>query len=591
LVLKKILHMKLLLTITLMIFAFFANSQTFNAAFQDINFGGTGVTITNKVGTGFAAGDVVLYEDVITIGSQAIDAIVRTISVDPSMTYHDNASTSGSAMTNNEPRFFSPQFNFSSSGEAEFRFEFILGGSYNNSTDSGTIITLENIMINTYDIDGNGSSGTNQYNQYGGFYSTYLSSSTNIQTNYDVSSGLTNFRSGTSGNVSNVLDDDTRVQVAYYSISTFPIVVGAEGSGYAYFFIDFGTGASWSTPPDTISAPVVDLDTISPGNNSSDTFCLVPSPITNGGTNITTTNSTVDELIVTFDSADIIDGTDEVFVILGATTGDTVPLYFTTTTNFANVTLDGVIYTATGTVSGEQRIITFERLSGLMSVPETENLLDSIAYYNAMPSTALRQFEITIRSGPFTSVATEYEVYTSCSFLFVHELDLDAVITKDQNVLLNWRASNEDYTSHYTLEKSVNPEQWTTLVIINKQEDRYSFIDADAISGENCYRLTQFSVDGTRENHVVSCIENNSIDPTIDLFPNPSHAVLNISCNNCKDPIIKVLDGRGLDVTNATQRVNQDDLVLDISGLRQGFYIISIETNSTIISKPFSIIP
>jgi hypothetical protein len=146
-------------------------AQVFNANFQPVNFGGTGVTITNKVGTGTAVNNKVLYQNVITVGTQQIDAIVTTLALNNvgTFTAFDQTGT-GTGYTNNLPQWFSPQFNFGTGGgSAQFRFEFIIGGSYNNTTNTGTPVTLQNVKINTYDIDGNGTTGTNQFNEFGGF--------------------------------------------------------------------------------------------------------------------------------------------------------------------------------------------------------------------------------------------------------------------------------------------------------------------------------------------------------------------------------------------------------------------------------------
>ena len=59
-------------------FAFNGNVQIFNASYSQISMGGTGVTITAKVGSGLSVNDIVLYQNVITISGQQIDAIVRT---------------------------------------------------------------------------------------------------------------------------------------------------------------------------------------------------------------------------------------------------------------------------------------------------------------------------------------------------------------------------------------------------------------------------------------------------------------------------------------------------------------------------------
>ncbi len=587
--------MKSVFTVLTLLCAIFSNAQTYNAAFQDIDFGGTGVTITNKVGTGLAAGDVVLYEDVVTISGQDIDAIVRTIAVDPTMTNHDNPSTTGFGMTNNEERFFSPQFNFSAAGEAEFRFEFILGGSYDNSTDSGTIVTLENVAINTYDIDGNGLSGTNQYNQFGGFYNTYLGSATTVSPTYDVGSGLTNFRSSISSNVSNVLDDNTRVQVAYSSVSSFTIVVGAEGGGYAYFFIDFGTGSTWTNPPDTLSPPLVDLDTSTPGEERTDTFCATPSYFTGGGTNIVTTNPTIDELMITYDSSAVRDGAYEQLLVQGAVSGDTLPLYFLSDTSYAVVDLNGVQFQAEGTISGEQRTITFTRLVGTMSVAETEMLLDSLAYYNAMPSTALRQFDVLMRSGAFTSLATQFNTLTSCSFLSIAQLDFEISSSKDNHAVLRWYVKNETDVSHYEIERSVNPEHWESIGWVSSyalQNDFniYTFVDQNTLPSEICYRLTPYSTSNAPAGSYVECIDLTSKDPIVDVFPNPSKDKIQVNLVNCNDPRITFTDSRGLDISGEIKPLHGSNLEFDLGNLRQGLYFIHVETNSGIVTKPLTVV-
>jgi hypothetical protein len=81
-------------------------AQTYNVSYNAINFGGTGVTITNKVGTGVAVNNIVLYQNVITIGGQQIDAIVRTQEIsNVTFTTYDQAGT-GTGYTNNLATYF-----------------------------------------------------------------------------------------------------------------------------------------------------------------------------------------------------------------------------------------------------------------------------------------------------------------------------------------------------------------------------------------------------------------------------------------------------------------------------------------------------
>ena len=178
------------LTIFFLLSGFFTVSAqaVFNANNGNINF--LAANKVHKVGTnGSSVGNVTLYTNVITIGGQRIDCIVRTIGLtNGSFTLpqspaantipFDYSSPTGSGLSANLDRFFSPMLTFNNGGgSAKFKFEFILGNSYNNTTNKGNPVIIQNITLNTYDIDGNGGATSNQYNEFGGFSSVTLSAS------------------------------------------------------------------------------------------------------------------------------------------------------------------------------------------------------------------------------------------------------------------------------------------------------------------------------------------------------------------------------------------------------------------------------
>jgi hypothetical protein len=123
----------------------------FNANFGNIDF-----LVANKIhkvgANGSGVGNVTLYTNVITIGGQTIDCIVRTVAITNGSFLLPLGSAGGTipfdysspvGATGNQDRFFSPTFTFNSGGgSCDFEFEFILGGSYNNSTNSGTPIHM-----------------------------------------------------------------------------------------------------------------------------------------------------------------------------------------------------------------------------------------------------------------------------------------------------------------------------------------------------------------------------------------------------------------------------------------------------------------
>ena len=141
-------------------------SQNYDANFNSFNFGSNFV---NKIGNGQSNGNKVLYTNVITIGGQSIDVIVTTVSVS-NVSSFQNYDGGGTAA---EIPFFNPRLSFGSGGGSfKVNFQFILGGSYNNTTNTGTNIQIKNFYINSYDLDGNGSAGTNQFNEFQ-FFSSY----------------------------------------------------------------------------------------------------------------------------------------------------------------------------------------------------------------------------------------------------------------------------------------------------------------------------------------------------------------------------------------------------------------------------------
>jgi gliding motility-associated-like protein len=224
------------------------SAQTYDANQKRVSFGGAGVTISHKVGTnGKTAGDLVLYENVITIGGQKIDALIKNVTLTNVTTFGEFDATTSSSASGQNDSFFSPQFNFSGSGSWKFNITFIKNGTYSATTKTGTAVNLINVVLNTYDIDGNGSTGTNQFNEFGDLKSYQLGSGTNITASYNSTSGLTKFRSNISTNSTSILADAQRVRVYFDTLSSIDFIVGAEAAGLAYFFLDFSVGPTFST--------------------------------------------------------------------------------------------------------------------------------------------------------------------------------------------------------------------------------------------------------------------------------------------------------------------------------------------------------
>ncbi|MCC6286245.1 MAG: putative Ig domain-containing protein [Chitinophagaceae bacterium] len=391
----------------------------FDNVYNNINFGGgsgtTLVTITPKVGTGTSVGNIVLYENVAQLSGIQIDCIVKTRSLTGgSFTNFDQPLiTDGSTFNNNDPRFFSPQLTFNAGGgSAIFDFQFILGNSYNNTTNTGTPVVLQNVKVNTYDIDGNGTTNSNQANEFDGFSTSELSNSTTIQApTFNTTTNLTRYRSNVSTNNTTVTADATRVRLTYNNISDFSILVSAGATGAAYYFIDFGAGPAFSAATTITQAPTADLNTDVIGVNNGTSGCGSALSFTaSSQTNITSTTN-LTQLTISFPAASIADGANETFTVNGATSGGTIPLDSDGSTS---VILGGNTYTAVRSSSSGVRTVTFT--TATFTVAKAEALLDAIRYLNSAgaPTSGDRNFTVNVRTSAFESPDAIFTATLNC---------------------------------------------------------------------------------------------------------------------------------------------------------------------------------
>lgn len=367
-----------------------------------------------------AAETVFLYKNVITINGQQVDALVTTETVS-SITfgsYDPNSQTAIAPNPNNiQENWFITQFSGNSNGYATFRFQFIEGGSYNGDTTNpaGTPVILQHVYVNSYDIDGAGSNNTNQYVEFGGFGKVELKNNTVIESTYNTTTQLTQFRSSVTTNNNagpgTAEGDRYRVRVTYDEISTFRISMGRV-SGTAYFALDFSAGNVWQPTVETTYAPTIDLNTNdASGTHYQASFTTIPVGLTaDGGTNNIATSNTGDlaNLNVSIADGDVIDGADEKIVIGGTT----IPLNFANGATFT-VTVGGVTYTATGVVANNTHKLVFTRTGGNAFTPAAaEELIDALQYNNTdnSPTPGTRVFHVDYVQGAFISNTAEFTV-------------------------------------------------------------------------------------------------------------------------------------------------------------------------------------
>ncbi len=518
---------------------------TFDANFRPISF--RNAAKVHKVGTnGSAAGNITLYTNVITIGgTQQIDCIVRTVSITNGVFQlpgsaasgtipFDYSSATGTGMSANDDNFFSSTFNFNTGGgSCRFRFEFILGGSYNDATNTGTAVNLQNVYLNSYDIDGNGTSGTNQFNEFNSFSSYSLGTGSTIGVAYNNTSRLTSFLSTISTNVSVVTAQTTRIRLAFNTVSAIDVVVGAQGAGQAFFFLDFSIGtAAWT--PSTVVSPNLDLNTSSAGSNNTSTTCASASNISSGVTNYTNTAGAVNEVRAVFTSASVLNGNNETLLVNGSTSpvNASIQLGFTTSTS-STFNLAGATFLAQSSVVGGISTIVFtNNAGGTLTNAQTEALMDALQYkHNSLiPSSGIRELQFTIQDGSFNSNTASYVVNVDCGTLPVTWVYFKgyALATATE---LTWATSQEYNNAYFEVERSTDAKNYIVIGRVmpgQASANEYRFTDLQPTQGVSYYRLKQIDINGTFKYSSIVRVTNLGFD-VISFRTNSSSNTLNVT--------------------------------------------------------------
>ncbi|WP_370216380.1 cadherin repeat domain-containing protein, partial [Neptunomonas phycophila] len=208
-------------------------------------------TSTLLSGNGTDQGSSYLYTNLITIDGQSIDAIVTLSTL-------SNATVDAFDSTVNpyaDTASFQPNLTINSAGGyADFTFRFILGGSYNaGSNPTGTLVTLRNVLANSYDLDGTQADANGrQYTEFENIGGYTLSTSTQLVRS-EPSSGVTRFVTTVGGNIGDApgttAGDNIRVLVSFDELSETTIQMGDTSvTGIAYYGIDFSEGPAFVDP-------------------------------------------------------------------------------------------------------------------------------------------------------------------------------------------------------------------------------------------------------------------------------------------------------------------------------------------------------
>lgn len=216
--------------------------------------------------------------------------------------------------------------------------------------------------------------------------------------------------------------------------------------------------------------------------------------------------------------------------------------------------------------------------------------------WNAQPSgTVTGSGPYTIANTTGISTFSNFGAGIPGSLLPIELSTFNASISGD-NVKIKWSTLSETNNDYFTLEKSIDGENWSSIYTCDgagtsTNVHNYSFIDEDPYSGLNYYRLKQTDFNG---NFVYSSVE--SIDIKNDsvsfvIYPNPafleeSTVIVKGVCVETASISIENLSG--IQMCSGLVEISKSPIKIklaDICYLQAGTYFITIKGKNIVQNK------
>jgi uncharacterized delta-60 repeat protein len=150
----------------------------------------------------------------------------------------------------------------------------------------------------------------------------------------------------------------------------------------------------------------------------------------------------------------------------------------------------------------------------------------------------------------------------------------------------DWPGKNINY---YSVQRSGNGSAFNEIArLFNRNNsaiaEQYSYEDAASLSGSNYYRLAAVSADGSTAYSNIIAIDNNV--NTVKIYPNPVRNALQVEGLPATEKTkLTITDFSGN--TRMSVQITGKNYNWNISQLRQGNYILKVESKGMIVTKKF----
>ena len=178
----------------------------------------------------------------------------------------------------------------------------------------------------------------------------------------------------------------------------------------------------------------------------------------------------------------------------------------------------------------------------------------------------------------------------TCTSLPVTLLSFDGKRLDVNNVLLNWKTTNEVNNFGFDVERSLGSTgQFVKVGFVQALQDQelikeYSFPDPNSFAGTSYYRLRQIDLDSNFVYSKIIAIENTGQGESMTLYPNPVKSLLNLAIvsQDGGNAELYVMDAMGKVIARQSLYLNNGTSLqsLNVNALTAGMYFIRLRTAS-----------
>ena len=177
----------------------------------------------------------------------------------------------------------------------------------------------------------------------------------------------------------------------------------------------------------------------------------------------------------------------------------------------------------------------------------------------------------------FTFITTDADVTLPLNFL-----SFTAGLNGGRQVDLAWRTSDEVNVNHFTIQHSTDGNTFTPIGQVNAgSASGYTFIDVNAVAGNNYYRIESVDDDGYTQYSTIALVSVPGSALQVTLLnnrPGQGNPVLQFSAARAATLNIRLLtsDGTIISWLQTSVAMGQAQQAISTAGLARGVYIVEI---------------